>query len=69
MQIVTDPKCIHCNYFKGTVLEEGECRRYSPKSIPEHSMGKFPTVLKDWWCGEWFNDEWYEAEIKRRSKK
>jgi len=63
-----EPECLKCDYFKATVLTEGQCRRYSPKQSPEYAMGKFPTVNNDWWCGEWWNQEWYDQEIHGKER-
>lgn len=43
------PQCGSCRFFSN-----GYCVRYAPRAIPNlySSMGIWPLVMKDYWCGE-----------------
>lgn len=39
--------CAGCRFF-----HVNQCRRYPPGFVAEASMGAFPRVAADYWCGE-----------------
>jgi len=49
--------CTNCDFFIETGTDEGDCRRLPPYVLDRHDRAKFPKVLKEWWCGEWENEE------------
>jgi len=50
--------CATCKYKKvteyyGRVI----CTKHPPAWNEEYSMGQFPAIELDWWCGAWEKDD------------
>ena len=50
-------ECRRCFFYRGDHIA-GICRRYPPLYPPDPGMtlGQFPKITADQWCGEWKPD-------------
>lgn len=62
-------RCDECRFFHlyFHTDTEGECRRSAPRAIAENNIGRWPTIDRDKWCGEFeYTPEIYAAKITRQ---
>ena len=64
IQIGRKRECKNCDHFLSREQEAkdfGQCRAHSP-----HPCTNWPVVKPNDWCGDYFNEEDHDAEVKLR---